>query len=107
MGAVELVPSEVCSRGREGGVDFGATFAGNVRVLAAPDHHELAFNVRNSGEGVVGLAFPEAALVDIGGVETSGGGDPGNHGRAEREVAAETDAHGADATAAAGVSLEQ
>ena len=43
VGAVELVPREIRAGGGEGGVDFGAAFSGDVRVLAAPDHEQLGF----------------------------------------------------------------
>ena len=97
MGSVELMPGERRAGGRERGVDLGAAFAGDVRVLASPDHHEFAFDVGDAGERVIGFAQTETALVDVGRVETRGGGDIGEHGGAEGEVSAEADADGTDA----------
>lgn len=106
VGAVELVPGEGGIRGGESGVDFGAAFAGDVRVLAAPDHHELAFDVGNAGERVVGFAKAEAALMNVGRVEAGGCGDLGEHGGSEGEMSAETDADRADASGAAVVAFQ-
>jgi hypothetical protein len=86
----------------EAGEDLHAAFEGDVGVLAAPDHEELALDVGGAGEGVVVHACAEAAFVDVGGVEAGGGEDVGVHGGAEGEVAADADAHGAELAGAVG-----
>ena len=100
--AVEFVPREVRARGSECGVNFGAAFAGHVRVLASPDHEEFAGDLRNAVERIIGHAFPEGALVDVGRVEADRRLHAGIHRGAEGEVATEADAHGAE-LAGAGV----
>lgn len=96
VGGVEFVPREIRAGGGERGVNLGAAFGGNVRVLTTPDHEELAFDFRNTVEGVVVHALTECALVDVGGVEASRGEDVRVHRGAEGEMAAEADAEGAE-----------
>ena len=95
VGAVDLVPVEEGVGFVEGGEDLHAAFGGDVRVLAAPDHEELAVDVGEAGEGVV-TGAAERGFVDVGGVEAGGGEDAGIEGGAQGEVAAHADAHGTD-----------
>jgi hypothetical protein len=91
--AVDVVPGETCTQLVETGEDLHTSFRGDVWILTAPNHEQLAFNFRGALKGVVMHAFAEAAFVDIGGVETGGGLDVGVHGGAEGKVAANADAH--------------
>ena len=95
VGAVDLLPGETGAKFVEAGEDGHAAFGGDVGVLSAPDHEELALDFGGALEGVVVHAFAEAVLVDVGSVEAGGGLDVGVHGGAEGEMAADADAHGA------------
>ena len=106
VGSVDLVPGEASAEFVEAGEDGHAAFGGDVGVLAAPDHEELAFDFGGALEGVVVHAFAEAVFVDVGGVEAGGGEDVGVHGGAEGEVAADADAHGAEFAGAVGAGGE-
>ena len=44
MDCIELVPSEAPLRLHETGLDLGAPLVGDVRILAPPHHHDLAFD---------------------------------------------------------------
>ena len=63
--------------GFEGGVDFQPTLQRDVRVLAAPDHEQLAGDLGDAVEGVIVHPGAEAALVDVGGVKAGGGENAG------------------------------
>jgi hypothetical protein len=105
VGSVDLVPAELLFEFVEAGEDGHAAFEGDMRVLAAPDHEEFAFDVFRAFEGVVS-AFAEGAFVDVGGVEAGGGEDVGVHGGAEGEMAADADAHRTEVAGAVGAGFE-
>jgi hypothetical protein len=103
VGAIDFVPTDAQAELVEAREDFHAAFGGDVRVLAAPDHEELAADLGGASERVVGHAEAESALVDVSGVETDGAEDVGvEGGGAEGEVTADADAHGAEAAGAIG-----
>jgi len=105
VGSVDLVPAELFLELVETGEDGHAAFEGDVRVLAAPDHEELAVDVCGAVEGVVSV-FAKRAFVDVGGVEAGGGEDIGVHGSTEGEVAADADAHGSEMAGAVRAGFE-
>lgn len=106
VGAVEFVPGEMGAGGVQRGLDFEAAFKRNVWILAAPDHEEFALDLAEAVEAVVVHALREAALMDVGGVETNGGEHGGIHGGAKCEVSADADAEGAEAAGAGWVLRE-
>ena len=103
VGAVEFVPREVRAGGSQSGLDTEAALERHMGVLAAPDQEEFAGDFGDPVEAVVGEAGAEAALMDIGRVETGRGEDVGVHRGAKGEVAAEADAHRADPPGAGGM----
>src|SRR5262245_2246126 len=93
--AVELVPGVVDARSGQRGADGVAAFLGNVRILPAPDHGDLALDLRDAVQGIVPLALAQAALVDVSGIEADRRLDLRVHGAAEAQVPAQADADGA------------
>ncbi len=94
MSAVDLVPAELCADLIEAAEHLHARFGGDVRILAAPHHQELAADVFGAIERIIVHAFAEATFVDVGGVEARGCEDIGVHGGAKGEVASDADADG-------------
>ena len=91
MLAVHLHPREASAGVFERSVDALAALTRYVRILAAPDHQQLAANLPDPAQRVVIHTLAEAGLVDIGGVETSRGPDIGIEGGTEGKMAADTD----------------
>jgi hypothetical protein len=71
VSAVKLVPSEMSAGCVERCMDSESAFKWHVRILAAPDHQEFAFDLRHTVEAVILHAFSEATFVDVGGIEAS------------------------------------
>jgi hypothetical protein len=91
MLTVHLHPLEAGSGVFECSVDALAALTRDVRILAAPDHQQLAANLSDPVQGVVVHTLAETALVDIGGVEAGRGPDIGIEGGTEGKMAADTD----------------
>ena len=54
---VELVPRESEAGVGHGVVDLAAAFAGNVRILPAPDHEHLGLDLGGAIKGAVVASF--------------------------------------------------
>jgi len=106
VGSVDLDPAHARSYFIQLRLNHGPALEGDVRVLTAPDHEELALDVGGAGEGVVLHAGSEGGFVEVGGVEADGAEDLGVEGGAEGEVAADADAHDADLAVAVGAGEE-
>lgn len=94
--AVEFVPGKVQIEFAHALVDDCAAFRRNMRILLAPDHHHLTFDIAGTFERIILHAEAQTALVNVRGVETDAGQHLGIHRRAETEMAADADAECAD-----------
>src|SRR3984885_12167686 len=100
VGSVDLVPAVaetlLDAQLVEAREDPAAVVERDVRVLAAPDHEEVAPDVGGASERIVAFALAQRAPRDVSGVEADRAGDVGLHRGAEGEVAAQADAEGAE-----------
>ena len=99
---VAHLPVETQAELVEASEHLHAAFERDVRVLPAPDHEQFAMDVFGGFERIVVHAFAEAALMDVGSVETGGAENIGVHGGAEGKVTADADAKGAELAGAVG-----
>src|SRR5436190_20784911 len=95
------------ARGSQRGMNFRTALRGDVRILAAPDHQQLAFDLPDAVERVVVHAFSEAPLVDIGRVKAGRRENLRIHRGAESQMAPDADAHDANAARAVFVAAEK
>ena len=103
MLAVHFHPREAGSRVFESGVDALAALTRDMRILAAPDHQQLAANLPDPVQRVIVHTLAETALVDIGGVEAGRCPDIGIEGGTEGKMAADTDPDRPELAGARGV----
>ena len=90
---VELMPLKVRSGITECVVDQSPSLAGNVWVLPAPDHQQLARDLPDAIQAVVVHALPQSALVDVGCVEAGGGKHIRLHRSAKRQMSPNAHPH--------------
>ena len=103
MLAVHFHPREAGSGVFESGVDALAALTRDMRILAAPDHQQLAANLPDPVQRVIVHTLAETALVDIGGVEAGRCPDIGIEGGTEGKMAADTDPDRPELAGARGV----
>src|SRR4029453_6032320 len=103
MLAVHLHPREAGSGVLERGVNGLAALTRDVRILAAPDHQQLAAKLPDPVERVVIHTLPETALVDIGGVEAGRCPDIGIEGGTEGKMTTDADPDRPELAGARGV----
>ena len=65
MFAVELMPGEVHFCFRHSVVNDASTLEWNVRILAAPNHHQFRLDFRHSVKRVVISAIAQTTLMDV------------------------------------------
>ena len=92
--AIDFMPLKARVNFIEAVEERHAAIRGDVRVLAAPGHEELALDVSRSGERVVVLALAEGAGVQVSGIEADRSSNLRVHGAAKGEMTAEADAYG-------------
>src|SRR5258706_9720683 len=99
MDCIELVPSEASLRLHETALDLGASLVGDVRILAPPHHHDLAFDFAGPGEGVVAPST-QRSLVEVCRIKAGCCTHAPVERAAEREVPSDAHPHRAETTIA-------
>src|SRR5262249_27999054 len=82
--------------GAQRGVDFVAAYVGDVRVLRAEDHQEIAADFFGAGERAGVGVLTELAVVDACPVEADGGTEGRLKRGAKGKVAADAESDNAD-----------
>ncbi len=114
MGGVEFQPLVMRARLFECSVDLPASFKGDVRILPAPHHEELAVDRAffRPFEGIIRHAEPQTArvrlkFVDVGCVKADPRADFGMETGSEVQMTADANSEGAKFAGAEGVLLQE